>query len=77
MREIQHCYVTGGSQGLGLAVAERLTKMGAHVSIVARDEAKLATALASLEVRVVCARIHSLHYHRNSYNDFVGEPSEP
>lgn len=41
--------MTGGSQGLGLATARKLVKAGAHVSIVARDEAKLAAALESLE----------------------------
>lgn len=46
----KHCYVTGGSSGLGLSVAQELTKAGAHVSIVARDEGKLATAIKSLEV---------------------------
>jgi len=45
----QHCYVTGGSSGLGLSVAQELTRAGAHVSIVARDEGRLATALKSLE----------------------------
>ncbi|KAF7301724.1 Protein kinase domain-containing protein [Mycena indigotica] len=44
-----HCYVTGGSSGLGLALALLLTRRGAHVSIVARDEKKLKTALAELE----------------------------
>jgi NAD(P)-dependent dehydrogenase (short-subunit alcohol dehydrogenase family) len=43
--------VTGGSQGLGLATALILAKRGAHVSIVARDQAKLDAALEELEVR--------------------------
>lgn len=47
----KHCYVTGGSTGLGLSVAQELTRAGAHVSIVARDEGRLTTALKSLEVR--------------------------
>jgi len=46
----QHCYVTGGTSGLGLAVAQRLVRLGAHVSIVARNKDNLATALESLEV---------------------------
>ncbi|KAF9075727.1 oxidoreductase [Rhodocollybia butyracea] len=45
----QHCYVTGGSSGLGLAVAVELTKRGADVSIVARNKERLASALADME----------------------------
>ncbi|KAJ7283586.1 oxidoreductase [Mycena rebaudengoi] len=45
----QHCYVTGGSSGLGLSLAILLTKRGANVSIVARDEQKLQSALDELE----------------------------
>ncbi|KAJ7908299.1 oxidoreductase [Mycena leptocephala] len=45
----QHCYITGGSSGLGLALAILLTKNGAHVSIVARDEQKLQSALDEME----------------------------
>jgi hypothetical protein len=46
----QHCYVTGGSSGLGLALALLLTKRGADVSIVARDQVKLDNALEEMEV---------------------------
>ncbi|OBZ70022.1 3-ketodihydrosphingosine reductase TSC10 [Grifola frondosa] len=45
----QHCYVTGGSSGTGLALAILLTKKGADVSIVARNEERLQKALAELE----------------------------
>ncbi|KAL1946736.1 hypothetical protein VTO73DRAFT_14840 [Trametes versicolor] len=45
----QHCFVTGGSSGTGLALALLLVKRGAHVSIVARNEEKLQKALAELE----------------------------
>jgi len=45
----RHCYITGGSSGLGIALAILLTKRGADVSIVARDEEKLQKALAQLE----------------------------
>ncbi|EJD42259.1 oxidoreductase [Auricularia subglabra TFB-10046 SS5] len=44
-----HCYVTGGSQGLGLEVALQLVGQGAHVSIVARDQGKLDAALRQFE----------------------------
>jgi len=45
----RHCYITGGSTGLGLALAILLTKRGADVSIVARNEENLKNALAQLE----------------------------
>ncbi|KIP05772.1 hypothetical protein PHLGIDRAFT_24924 [Phlebiopsis gigantea 11061_1 CR5-6] len=45
----KHCYVTGGSAGLGLSLAVLLAKRGAHVSIVARDEERLNKALAQIE----------------------------
>lgn len=45
----KHCYVTGGSAGLGLALAIELTKRGAHVSIVARNKDRLQTALGAIE----------------------------
>ncbi|KAJ7851035.1 oxidoreductase [Mycena olivaceomarginata] len=44
-----HCYVTGGSTGLGLELAKLLTQKGAHVSIVARNQERLDAALSQLE----------------------------
>ncbi|KAJ6505368.1 hypothetical protein C8R45DRAFT_1181640 [Mycena sanguinolenta] len=44
-----HCYVTGGSTGLGLELAKLLAKKGAHVSIVARNQERLDNALAQIE----------------------------
>lgn len=40
--------VTGGSQGLGLAIAEELASKGANVVIVAQDRAKLERAVKSI-----------------------------
>ncbi|CAE6424465.1 unnamed protein product [Rhizoctonia solani] len=45
----KHCYVTGGSTGLGLCLAKILVKDGAHVSIVARNQEKLDQAITELE----------------------------
>ncbi|KIJ65417.1 hypothetical protein HYDPIDRAFT_130543 [Hydnomerulius pinastri MD-312] len=45
----QHVYITGGSQGLGLAVAKLVAQKGAHVSIVARTQSKLDSALNEIE----------------------------
>ena len=46
--------VTGGSSGIGLATAKLLAAGGAHVWLVAQDEARLHTALA--EVNAARAR---------------------
>jgi 3-dehydrosphinganine reductase len=40
--------VTGGSSGIGLATARLLAAKGAHVWLIARDECKLAAALAQV-----------------------------
>jgi len=45
----KHCYVSGGSTGLGFSLAVLLVKAGAHVSIVARNQKKLDEALKQLE----------------------------
>ncbi len=48
-----HALVTGGSSGLGLATAELAARRGAHVTLIARDESRLAEA----RERVEAARI--------------------
>ncbi|KAF8639911.1 hypothetical protein AX17_001162 [Amanita inopinata Kibby_2008] len=45
----KHCYITGGSAGLGLALALELARLGAHVSIVARNKERLQRALEAME----------------------------
>jgi len=40
--------VTGGSRGIGLAVAKGLAERGAQVTVVAKDRARLESALAEL-----------------------------
>ncbi len=50
--------VTGGSQGIGLAVARGFLHEGARVTIVARDEARLARAAAGLS-QVAGAEVHT------------------
>ncbi|MBN1265365.1 MAG: SDR family oxidoreductase [Anaerolineales bacterium] len=41
--------ITGGSSGIGLALAKQLAAQGAHVWLVARDEEKLQAALSSVQ----------------------------
>jgi 3-dehydrosphinganine reductase len=43
-------YITGGSSGLGRALAEELVRRGAHVTVVARDLRKLEETTAALKV---------------------------
>ncbi|MDZ4166687.1 MAG: SDR family oxidoreductase [Coriobacteriia bacterium] len=43
-----HVLVTGGSSGIGLAVAERAARRGAHVTLVARDTVRLEAARESV-----------------------------
>ncbi|KAJ9602596.1 hypothetical protein H2200_012789 [Cladophialophora chaetospira] len=43
--------ITGGSQGLGLALAQELSSRGANVVIVARDTTKLEAASKTLQTR--------------------------
>ena len=45
----QHAIITGGSSGIGLAIAHRLLARGMHVTIVARNAERLATAEAALK----------------------------
>jgi 3-dehydrosphinganine reductase len=47
--ESQHAVITGGSSGIGLAIAQRLVRTGTHVSIIARDPLKLNAAQAQIE----------------------------
>ncbi|KAH6873977.1 oxidoreductase, partial [Coprinopsis sp. MPI-PUGE-AT-0042] len=63
----KHVYITGGSSGLGLALAKLLVTKGAHVSIVARNQENLDSALAELEKlrrtpsQILQAQSHSLN----------------
>ena len=43
-----HAIITGGSSGIGLAIAELLCRRGTAVSLIARDEDKLAAAKQAL-----------------------------
>ena len=44
----QHVLITGGSSGIGKALARQAAAAGAHVSLIARDPGKLAAARAEI-----------------------------
>ncbi len=48
----KHAVVTGGSRGIGLAIAQTLVDAGASVTVMARDAARLDAAVAALQVRL-------------------------
>lgn len=46
----KHCFITGGSTGLGKGLAIELAKQGADVCIVARRVSELETAAEEIKV---------------------------
>jgi len=44
----QHAVVTGGGRGIGAAIARELARLGADVTVMGRDEARLARTVAEL-----------------------------
>jgi 3-dehydrosphinganine reductase len=52
-----HVLVTGGSSGIGLALAERCAGRGASVSVVARDPERLEAARARIAAAGTAARV--------------------
>jgi hypothetical protein len=71
----QHCYVTGGSTGLGLALSILLAQQGADVSIVARNEKNLKAAAEKLEVRLFAFRAcRKLAYHPSTGRSSIERP---
>jgi NAD(P)-dependent dehydrogenase (short-subunit alcohol dehydrogenase family) len=49
--------ITGGSRGLGLAIAREFGRLGAHVTLAARDAAELEAAREDLESRGIGASV--------------------
>lgn len=67
MASNQHAFVTGGGSGIGLACAAAFAGDGARVTIVGRDEAKLASAVEQLERQ--CPDAAGVHAHACDVGD--------
>ena len=48
----KHAFVCGSSQGIGKAAAMELAKLGATVTLIARNDARLRSAVADLPGKV-------------------------
>jgi len=72
----RHALVGGGSQGIGFAAAIELAKLGADVTVIGRDSARLRSAVASLSGFRAQGRFHALqadYADRESLQRIVGE----
>ncbi|HCT39616.1 MAG TPA: hypothetical protein DF427_00230 [Moraxellaceae bacterium] len=57
MTDPRRVLITGGSSGLGLALAVPILRCGDHVTLLARDPVKLAVAAGQLREQVPGARV--------------------
>ena len=53
--DAQHVLITGGSEGIGLALAQIFLERNAYVSLVSRNGAKLRAALQHLRLQTGAA----------------------
>lgn len=70
----RHVLITGGSTGIGEAIAEELAKQGAHVSLVARSQAKLDAAKAQITAAAsgdTATRIHTFSADVTNADDVI------
>lgn len=66
-----HCFITGGSQGLGMSLGITLASLGADVTFVARSEEKLQKAAqAALEARQSPSQ--KVSYYSSDVSTFAG-----
>lgn len=56
----KHVVITGGSQGIGLALAQELSKAGARLTLIARSDSKLASAKATIVKQRPEAAVHTV-----------------
>jgi 3-oxoacyl-[acyl-carrier protein] reductase len=64
--------VTGGSSGIGLAIAKSLIDAGARVAITGRDQRRLAEAATAIGAHPIRADVSSEDDVRRTYREFFG-----
>jgi 3-oxoacyl-[acyl-carrier protein] reductase len=62
--------VTGGSSGIGLAIAESLVKAGSQVAITGRDEGRLSAAAKKIGAHPIRADVSDEQDVKRTYRDF-------
>jgi 3-dehydrosphinganine reductase len=71
----KHVLVTGGSSGIGLAVAIKYAKLGAHITLVARNMKKLEAAkehvLDGVDLDVTNTKVHIISLDTSSGQEAV------
>ncbi len=71
----KHVLITGGSSGIGLAVAIKYAKLGANITLVARNVSKLETAkghvLDGVDLNVTGTKVHIISLDTSSGQDAV------
>lgn len=69
----KHVLVTGGSSGIGLAMAEQLVGAGAHVTICARRQGPLDEAVAALRARREGASAEAMTLDISDFDEVKGK----
>jgi 3-oxoacyl-[acyl-carrier protein] reductase len=62
--------ITGGSSGIGLAIAQTLAEAGSKVAITGRDEGRLKTASKTVQAHTIKADVGSEEDVKRTYREF-------
>ncbi|KAI0799368.1 hypothetical protein GGR55DRAFT_504276 [Xylaria sp. FL0064] len=69
----KRCWITGGSRGIGLAIAKLFASEGASCLLIGRHEATLTAALGSLQQRTDLSQLHDWRVLDVAYHNAWGQ----